>query len=86
MVKCVLWATTELAKHIKQVISMYQQILQSLNSLTLQLNLEGRLAEVRVIFILRSEEESLHNMAKFIDIAKYSVPLLREGKIPHLIQ
>ena len=88
--KCVQLTTAELAKKMRQVIAMCQQIPQSLNSLTLQLNLAGWLAqkaEVCAIFMLGSEEESvLYNMAEFINTAKYSVSLMREGKIPNRTQ
>lgn len=87
MVKCVQLATAELAKYMRQVRAMCQQIPQSLNFLTLQLNLAGWLAKkakVCAIFMLGSEEESLlYNMAGFINTAKHSVSLMREGKIPN---
>ncbi|GMH12590.1 hypothetical protein Nepgr_014431 [Nepenthes gracilis] len=43
-------------------------------------------AELRAIFMLASEERSLHNIADLIDAAEYSLSLLRKGEIPKYIQ
>ncbi|KAF7119994.1 hypothetical protein RHSIM_Rhsim13G0110700 [Rhododendron simsii] len=43
-------------------------------------------AEVRAIFILASEELSLHNIQDLFDAADYSLSLLRKGEIPKYIQ
>ncbi|KAK4589180.1 hypothetical protein RGQ29_019965 [Quercus rubra] len=43
-------------------------------------------AEVRAIFLLASEETSLHNIEDLIDTAEYSLSLLRKGEILKYIQ
>lgn len=90
MAKGLIWATAEdLASNRGKVLSLYRQILRSLNSPKLPLTLAARLhkkAEVRAIFMLASEERSLHNIADLIDVADYSLSLLRKGEIPKYIQ
>ncbi|KAK1400437.1 DNA repair protein like [Heracleum sosnowskyi] len=85
-----IWATAEdLARNRGRVLSLYLQLLRSLNSLNLPLNLAARLhkkAEVRAIFMLTSEERSLHNVDDLIDTGKYALSLLRKGEIPKYIQ
>lgn len=90
MAKGLIWATAEdLAHNRGRVLSLYRQILRSLNSPQLPLNLAARTAkkaEVRAIFLLGSEETSLHNIEDLIDAAEYSLSLLRKGEIPKHIQ
>ncbi|XP_009788147.1 uncharacterized protein [Nicotiana sylvestris] len=90
MARGLIWATAEdLAKNRGRVLSLYRQILRSLNSPALPLNLAARLqkkAEVRAMFMLGSEERSLHNIQDLIDAAEYSLSLLRRGEIPKHIQ
>ncbi|KAF8379037.1 hypothetical protein HHK36_028464 [Tetracentron sinense] len=90
MAKGLIWATAEdLTRNRGRVLSLYRQLLRSLNSPKLPLNLAARLAkktEVRTIFMLGSEEQSLHNIADLIDAAEYSLSLLRKGEIPKYIQ
>ncbi|KAG7013408.1 putative acyl-activating enzyme 19, partial [Cucurbita argyrosperma subsp. argyrosperma] len=90
MAKGIIWATAEdLARNRGRVISLYRQILRSLNSPNLPLSFAARLAkkaEVRGIFLLASEERSLHNIEDLIDTAEYSLSLLRKGEIPKYIQ
>ncbi|WRX29448.1 hypothetical protein QQP08_021935 [Theobroma cacao] len=90
MAKGLIWATAEdLARNRGKVVSLYRQILRSLNSPILELSLAARLAkkaEARAIFMLGSEEHSLHNIEDLIDAAEYSLSLLKQGKIPKLIQ
>ncbi|KAK8934066.1 hypothetical protein KSP39_PZI015336 [Platanthera zijinensis] len=66
MTKGFIWATAEdLARNKGKVLSVYRQILRSLNSPDLPLTYAARLsrkAEVRAIFIFGSEERSIHNM------------------------
>ncbi|KAG5627222.1 hypothetical protein H5410_012440 [Solanum commersonii] len=81
-----IWATAEdLAKNRGRVLSLYRQILRSLNSPALPFSLAVRLqkkAEVRAMFMLGSEEQSLHNIQDLIDSAEYSLSILRKGEIP----
>lgn len=90
MAKGLIWVTAEdLARNRGRVLSLYRQILRSLNSPDLPLNLAARLskkAQVRAIFMLASEERSLHNVEDLIDTAEYSLSLLRKGEIPKYIQ
>ena len=90
MAKGIIWATAEdLARNRGRVISLYRQILRSLNSPNLPLSFAARLAkkaEVRGIFLLASEDRSLHNIEDLIDTAEYSLSLLRKGEIPKYIQ
>lgn len=90
MAKGLIWATAEdLARNRGRVLSLYRQILRSLNSPALPLNLAARLskkAEVRAIFMLGAEERSIHNIEDLIDAAEYSLSLLRKGEIPKHIQ
>ncbi|KAK2982949.1 hypothetical protein RJ640_006363 [Escallonia rubra] len=90
MVKGLIWATADdLARNRGRVLSLYRQLLRSLNSPNLPLNLAARLskkAEVRAIFMLASEDRSLHNVEDLIDAAEYSLSLLRKGEIPKYIQ
>lgn len=72
-----------------RVLSLYRQILRSLNSPELPLTFAARLAkkaEVRAMFMLGSEERSVHNIADLIDAAEYSLSLLKKGEIPKHIQ
>ncbi|XWS58739.1 hypothetical protein CRYUN_Cryun08bG0060100 [Craigia yunnanensis] len=86
MAKGLIWATAEdLARNRGKVVSLYRQILWSLNSPKLEVSLSARLAkraEARAIFILGSEQRSLHNIEDLIDAAVYSLSLLKQGKIP----
>ncbi|KAI5647628.1 hypothetical protein M9H77_33633 [Catharanthus roseus] len=90
MAQGIIWATAEdLARNRGKVILLYRQILRALNSPALPLNLAARLskkAEVRAIFMLGSEERSLHNIKDLIDAGEYSLSLLRKGEIPKYIQ
>ncbi|CAI9757863.1 unnamed protein product [Fraxinus pennsylvanica] len=90
MAKGLVWATAEdLARNRGRVLSLYRQILRGLNSPDIPLNLAARLAkkaEVRAIFLLGSEERSLHNIEDLIDAAEYSLSLLKKGEIPKHIQ
>ncbi|XP_017701972.1 uncharacterized protein LOC103722360 isoform X2 [Phoenix dactylifera] len=83
MAKGVIWATAEdLARNQGKVLSLYRQILRSLNSPDLPLTPAARLAkkaEVRTIFLFGSEEQSLHNIADLIDAAEYSLSILKKG-------
>ena len=74
----------DLARNRGQVLSLYCQILRSVNSPKLPLTFAARLAkkaEVRAIFMLDSEETSLLNIDDLIDTAEYSLSLLRKGEI-----
>lgn len=86
MTRGLIWATAEdLAKNRGRVLSLYRQILRSLNSPALPLSLAVRLqkkAEVRAMFMLGSEEQSIHNIQDLIDAAEYSLSILKKGKIP----
>ncbi|KAL0905068.1 hypothetical protein M5K25_027243 [Dendrobium thyrsiflorum] len=86
MAKGLIWATAEdLARNRGKVLSLYRQILRSLNSPDLPLTYAARLskkAEVRTIFIFGSEERSLHNIADLIDTAEYSLSILKKGRLP----
>lgn len=88
MAKGLIWATAEdLARNRGRVLSLYRQILRSLNSPSLPLNLAARLAkkaEVRVLFMLGADERSLDNIEDLMDAAEYSLSLLRKGEIPKL--
>ncbi|KAL5558015.1 hypothetical protein UlMin_034226 [Ulmus minor] len=90
MAKGLIWATAEdMARNRGRVLTMYRQLLRSLNSPELPLTWAARLAkkaEVRAIFIVASEERSLHNIADLIDVGEYSLSLLRKGEIPKHIQ
>ncbi|XP_072955562.1 uncharacterized protein [Typha angustifolia] len=86
MAKGLIWATAEdLAKNRATVLSLYRQILRSLNSPDLPLTHAARLAkkaEVRTIFLFGSEERSLHNIADLIDAAHHSLSILKKGRLP----
>lgn len=90
MYKGLIWASAEdLARNRGKVLSLYRQILRSLNSPDLPLNLAARLhrkAQARAIFMLAAEERSVHNIKDLLDIAEYSLSLLRKGEIPKYIQ
>ncbi|KAK9676100.1 hypothetical protein RND81_11G053900 [Saponaria officinalis] len=90
MAKGLVWATTEdLMRNKGRVLSLYRQLLRSLNSPDLPLTFAARMAkkaEVRAIFMLGSEERSLHNIADLMDAAEYSLSLLKKGEIPKHIQ
>ena len=85
MAKGRIQATAEdLARNRGQVLSLYRQILRSTNSPKLPRTFAARLAkkaEVCSIFMLASEETSLHNIDDLIDTAEYSLSLLRKGEI-----
>ena len=85
MAKGLIQATAEdLARNRGQILSLYRQILRSINSPKLPLTFAARLAkkaEVRAIFMLASEETSLHNIDDLIDTDEYSLSLLRKGEI-----
>ena len=85
MAKGLIQATAEdLARNRGQVLSLYRKILRSINSPKLPLTYAARLAkkgEVRAIFMLASEETSLHNIDDLIDTDEYSLSLLRKGEI-----
>lgn len=86
MAKGLIWATTEdLAKTQPVVLSVYRQILRSLNSSDLPLTYAARLAkkaEVRTMFLFGSAERSVHNIADLIDAAKHSLSVLKQGRLP----
>lgn len=86
MARGLIWATAEdLARNRGRVLSLYRQILRSLNSPSLPLTLAARLAkkaEVRAIFMLASEERSVHNINDLLDTAEYALSVLRKGEIP----
>ena len=86
MAKGVVWATAEdLARNRGKVLSLYRQILRSLNSPDLALNPFARVAkkaEVRTILLFGSEERSLHNIVDLIDAAEYSFSILKKGRLP----
>ncbi|KAH0448996.1 hypothetical protein IEQ34_022796 [Dendrobium chrysotoxum] len=86
MANGLIWATAEdLARNRGKVLSLYRQILRSVNSPDLPLSYAARLskkAEVRTIFIFGSEERSLHNIADLIDTAEYSLSILKKGRLP----
>ncbi|KAL2242917.1 uncharacterized protein LOC105158092 [Sesamum indicum] len=90
MAKGLIWATAEdMARNRGRVLSLYRQILRSLNSPDLPLNLAARLAkkaEARAIFLVGSEEQSLHNIEDLIDTAEYALSHLKKGEIPKHIQ
>ncbi|XP_014493024.1 uncharacterized protein LOC106755390 [Vigna radiata var. radiata] len=81
-----IWATAEDLSHNRaRVLSLYRQILRSLNSPALPLSFAARLAkkaEVRAMFWVGSDERSLHNIADLIDAAEYSLSFLRKGQLP----
>ncbi|KAJ6919050.1 eukaryotic initiation factor 4A-3 [Populus alba x Populus x berolinensis] len=71
---------------ITEELSGWQKILRSLNSPSLPLNLAERLAkkaEVRAIFMLGSEETSVHNIEDLFDTAEYALSILKKGEIPN---
>ncbi|XP_031275992.1 uncharacterized protein LOC116134457 [Pistacia vera] len=88
--KGLIWAAAEdMANNRGRVLSLYREILRSLNSPKLDLSLAARLskkAEARAIFMLGSEERSIHNIEDLIDTAEYALAHLKEGKIPKHIQ
>ena len=90
MAKGLIWATAEdLARNRGRVLSLYRQLMRSINYPKLPLTFAARLAkkaEVRAIFIVASEETSLHNIDDLIDTAEYALSLLRKGEIPKYIQ
>ncbi|GFP87586.1 hypothetical protein PHJA_000902300 [Phtheirospermum japonicum] len=73
-----------MARNRGKVLSLYRQILRSLNSPNLPLNLEARLAkkaEARAVFMLGSKERSVHNIEDLIDTGEYVLSALRKGEI-----
>lgn len=89
MAKGLIWATADdLARNRGRVLSLYRQLLRSLNSPKLPLSFAARLskkAEVRAIFFVASEERSRHNIEDLIDSAEYALSELKEGRIPKQI-
>ncbi|KAJ6682419.1 COMPLEX 1 LYR-LIKE PROTEIN [Salix koriyanagi] len=89
MAKGLIWATAEdLASNRGRVLSLYRQILRSLNSPSLPLNLAERLAkkaEVRAIFMLGSEETSVHNIEDLFDTADYALSILKKVQLRYLL-
>ncbi|XP_031276483.1 uncharacterized protein LOC116134947 [Pistacia vera] len=85
-----IWATAEdMAKNRGRVLSLYRELLRSLNSPKLELSLAARLSKkagARAIFMLGSEERSIHNIEDLIDTAEYALSHLKEVKIPKHIQ
>ncbi|KAM3706396.1 hypothetical protein ACJW31_03G149900 [Castanea mollissima] len=85
MTSSIIQETAEyLARSRGQVLSLYCQISRTINSPKLPLAFAARLAkkaEVCAIFMLASEETSLHNIDDLIDTAEYSLSLLRKGEI-----
>ncbi|KZV40179.1 hypothetical protein F511_38886 [Dorcoceras hygrometricum] len=90
MAKGLICATTEdLARNRGRVLMLYRQILRSINSPDLPLNVAARLAkkaEARSIFLMHSEERSLHNIEDLIDCAEYALSILKKGEVPKIIQ
>ncbi|VFQ75858.1 unnamed protein product [Cuscuta campestris] len=90
MGKSMIWVTAEeMARNRGKVLSLYRQILRSLNSPILPLNLAARLqkkAEARTIFLLGAEERSRHNIDDLLDAAEYTASLLKKGELPKHIQ
>ncbi|KAL3642838.1 hypothetical protein CASFOL_013653 [Castilleja foliolosa] len=84
--KGLIWATAEdMARNRGKVLSLYRQILRSLNSPNLPLNLAARLskkAQARAAFVLGAEERSIHNIEDLIDTGEYALSALRKGEIP----
>lgn len=89
MAKGLIWATAEdMARNRARVLSLYRQILRSLNSPNLPLTYIARSAkkaEARAIFVNGAVETSIHNIEELIDAAEYSVSLLKKGEIPKRI-
>ncbi|GLJ11296.1 hypothetical protein SUGI_0151140 [Cryptomeria japonica] len=90
MARGIVWATAEdLARNRPAVLSLYRNILRTLNSGDLPLSLSARQlkkAEARAIFELGSEQVSLHNIADLMDAGYYTLSLLRKGQLsPHRI-
>ncbi|XP_065848741.1 uncharacterized protein [Euphorbia lathyris] len=89
MAKGLIWATAEdLSRNRGHVLSLYRQILRSLNSPKLPLNLAARLAkkaEARTIFMIASEDRSIHNINDLIETAEYALSFLRKGEIPKYV-
>lgn len=87
MAKGLIWATAEdMARNRGKVLSLYRQILRSINSPDLPLSLAARLAkraEARAIFMVASEERSIHNIEELIDTAEYTLSVLQKGEIPN---
>ncbi|CAD5316322.1 unnamed protein product [Arabidopsis thaliana] len=85
--KSLIWLTAEeAAKNRGKVLSLYRQLLRSINSPKLQLSYASRLAkkaEVRTIFLFGSEEISKHNVADLIRTGEYALSQLKQGKIPN---
>ncbi|CAF2189580.1 unnamed protein product [Brassica rapa subsp. narinosa] len=82
-----LWLTAEeAAKNRGKVLSLYRQLLRSVNSPKLQLSYASRLAkkaEIKTIFLFGSEEISKHNVADLIRTGEYALSQLKQGKIPN---
>ncbi|CAN6933942.1 unnamed protein product [Brassica oleracea] len=82
-----LWLTAEeAAKNRGKVLSLYRQLLRSINSPKLQLSYASRLAkkaEIKTIFLFGSEEVSKHNVADLIRTGEYALSQLKQGKIPN---
>ncbi|XP_047947822.1 uncharacterized protein LOC125193924 [Salvia hispanica] len=86
MARGLIWASAEdLARNRGRVLSLYRQILRSLNSPDLPFNFAARLAkkaEARAIFVVAAEERSVHNIEDLIDTGEYALSLLKKGQIP----
>ncbi|KAL1547916.1 hypothetical protein AAHA92_16220 [Salvia divinorum] len=86
MAKGLIWASAEdLARNRGRVLSLYRQILRSLNSPDLPFNFAARLAkkaEARAIFVVAAEERSVHNIEDLIGTGEYALSLLKKGQIP----
>ncbi|KAI3945100.1 hypothetical protein MKW92_007680 [Papaver armeniacum] len=86
MAKGLILATAEdLTRNKGRVLSLYCQLLRSLNSPKPPMYLAARLAQKTVarlakIFMLDLEEESLHNIEDLIDTAEYALSLFKEWR------
>ncbi|CAH9141620.1 unnamed protein product [Cuscuta epithymum] len=76
----IIWATTEeLARNRGKVLSLYRQMLRSLNSPSLRLSWLQKKAEAQSIFLLGADERSRHNIEDLIDAAEHTLSLLKKG-------
>ncbi|KAK4788195.1 hypothetical protein SAY86_019514 [Trapa natans] len=90
MAKGLIWATAEdLASNRARVLSLYRQILRSLNSADLPLSFMARSAkkaEARAIFVNSAVETSIHNIEELIECGEYTLSLLKKGEVPDRLQ
>ncbi|KAK4788087.1 hypothetical protein SAY86_019406 [Trapa natans] len=90
MAKGLIWATAEdLARNRARVLSLYRQILRSLNSPNLPLSFMARSAkkaEARAIFVNGAVETSIHNIEELIECGEYTLSLLKKGEVPDRLQ